>query len=338
MHANRGRLRLRLRSHACDLQISRTTPIRGSRPRVRYPERVRQVELEVTPPRDTMVTRTVCSFYRKQRVARRSIHARGTYALGLGLAALFGLACSDGPVVVLGDRAPPRYRFAPPEVVSELSVPAKTDNPTLTADMLEIFFTSERDRVPADIFVAERSDRADRFGPPRRVDAVSAAGVETSPAVSADGLTLWFASDRAGGEGALDIWVATRKMRAAAWSAPANLPALNSNTNDIPRPPGQHARVMPMASERDTPGYYQILFTARRALRAVRETRAGSGARVSESEHRRRLSQRRRVDVVLCDGAAVRRGRPVHGITALDLRRVRVRHAARRLEHQERRA
>jgi hypothetical protein len=187
----------------------------------------------------------------------------GVRATCVGLLVLCGAACSDGPVVVLGDRAPPRWRFAPPEVVSELSVPAKTDNPTLTADLLEIFFTSERDGIPADVFAAERSTRSAPFGPARRVEAVSAAGVETSPAVSADGLTLWFASDRAGGHGDLDIWVATRRTRDAEWSEPANVDALNSSAKEIPRPLGQHARVMPMASDRDTPGYYQILFASR---------------------------------------------------------------------------
>jgi hypothetical protein len=81
--------------------------------------------------------------------------------------------------------------------------------------------------------------------------------------VSADGLTLWFASDRASGSDDLDIWVATRSARGAAWSAPVSLDALNSDAQDIPRPPGQRARVMPMASDRDSPGYYKIQFATR---------------------------------------------------------------------------
>lgn len=189
----------------------------------------------------------------------RTIVAR----VALTLLALSSPACSEAGVVVLGDREAPRYRFDPPEVVGELAVPAKTDNPTLTADLLEIFFTSERDGIPADIFVATRSERDASFGPAERIDALSAPGVETSPAVSADGLTLWFASDRAGGHGDLDIWVATRSAREAAWSVPVNLDALNSSAKDIPRPIGQHARVMPMASDRNTRGYYEVLFASR---------------------------------------------------------------------------
>lgn len=177
------------------------------------------------------------------------------------------LGCGDGPLVVLGEEAPLRFRFEPPERVAELDAPAKTDNPSLTADMLEIVFTSERAGGP-DLFLAARADRTLPFGPAQRIDALSAPGVETSAAVSADGLTLWFASDREGGLGDLDIWVGTRSARGAAWSPPANVAALNSSAKDIPRPPGQRARVMPMASDRDMPGYYQIHFAERPAISA----------------------------------------------------------------------
>lgn len=172
-------------------------------------------------------------------------------------------ACGEGPVLVLGDQAPPRYRFDAPTLVTELSVPAKTDNPTLTADLLQIYFTSERNGGGADVFVATRSTRAAPFGDVQRVDAVSSDGIETSPAVSADGLTLWVGSDRAGGQGGLDIWVARRTDRDAAWSSPENLAALNSPDQDIPRPPGQRGRVMPMASDRAMPPFYQVQFATR---------------------------------------------------------------------------
>lgn len=172
-------------------------------------------------------------------------------------------ACGEGPLLVLGDREPPGYRFDPPQLVAELSVSAKTDNPTLTADMLEIFFTSERDGESADVFVARRSQRAEPFGEVERLVEVSSAEVETSPAVSKDGLTLWLASDRPGGQGGLDIWVARRGSRTAAWSQPENLLPLNSSGQDIPRPLGQGQRVMPMASDRASAPYYRVLFAER---------------------------------------------------------------------------
>jgi hypothetical protein len=84
------------------------------------------------------------------------------------------------------------------------------------------------------------------------VTAVNGDSFETSSAISTDGLTLWFGSDRAGGVGANDIWVTQRATRASAWSTPENVLALNSPADDIPRPPGEHALVMPMSSTKAT--------------------------------------------------------------------------------------
>jgi len=184
------------------------------------------------------------------------------------LAALGAGGCGDAGIVVLGDRDAPRWHFGEPRRLDELAAPAKTDNPSLTADMLELYFTSERNLGPAEIFVAERAQRDEPFGAPRLVRELSSPVIETTPAVSADGLVLWFASDREGGLGDLDVWVATRAARGDAWSAPENLAALNSANKDIPRPLGQRGQVMPMASERDSPGYYRIFF-AERAGRAA---------------------------------------------------------------------
>jgi hypothetical protein len=52
---------------------------------------------------------------------------------------------------------------------------------------------------------------------------------DAGPSLSADGLSLYFASDRPGGYGDFDIWVSTRKSKTAPWGQPANLgPTVNS--------------------------------------------------------------------------------------------------------------
>jgi hypothetical protein len=182
---------------------------------------------------------------------------------------LLAASCGDGTLLVLGDRDPPALHFAAPRRVAELSSPSRNDNPSLTADQLEIYFTSERGGVPADIWRAQRSDPAQPFGQPELVAELNSPRNETSPVISADGLTCWLASDRAGGRGDLDIWVATREARTATWSPARNLSELNSAGKDIPRPPGQHELVMPLASDRDTRGYYQIYFATRSAPSAA---------------------------------------------------------------------
>jgi len=54
-----------------------------------------------------------------------------------------------------------------------------------------------------------------------------------APAVSADGLELYFASDRPGGQGDLDIWVSRRITTNDDWGVPVNLgPTVNSTAAD----------------------------------------------------------------------------------------------------------
>lgn len=63
---------------------------------------------------------------------------------------------------------------------------------------------------------------------------INTAGIEQHPTISKDGLSLYFASDRAGTLGGLDIWVSHRASADDPWSAPVNLGAnINSAGNDL---------------------------------------------------------------------------------------------------------
>ena len=179
-----------------------------------------------------------------------------------GALAAAGAAC-DGTVVDIGDPRPPPYRFGTPHMLAELDTTTSNQNPTLTADLLDITFTSNRSDMAADVWTAHRASPGDPFDPPTLVAEASSPLYETSPAIALDGLTLYLGSDRDGGLGDADIWSATRADRTMPWSAPANLAALNSAAKDIPRPPGQHGLVMPMSSERDSAGSYKTYLTLR---------------------------------------------------------------------------
>lgn len=172
---------------------------------------------------------------------------------------LSAAACVDSRVLVLGQRTQDAWRFGEPRLLTELASPAKTDNPSLSTDLLEMYFTSER-TGSADIYVAERSSAQASFATPVRVEALSTAGFETSPALSADGLSLYWSSDREGGVGDYDIWRSTRPSRGAPWSTPENQRALNSSGKDLPRLPGLHGSVMPISSDRAEPSYYAVMF------------------------------------------------------------------------------
>jgi Tol biopolymer transport system component len=71
---------------------------------------------------------------------------------------------------------------------------------------------------------------SDAWGPPVNLAApVNSEYAEGNPAITADGLTLYFSSLRPGGLGGWDIWLTTRPTRESPWGQPVNLgSAINS--------------------------------------------------------------------------------------------------------------
>jgi hypothetical protein len=198
-------------------------------------------------------------------------HAWRTFAI-FGVVP-FAAAC-HGEIVTIGEKPAPTYHFGPPRLVVELAAYARTNNATLTEDLLEIYFASTRDQNDLDVWTASRAARTDAFGAPQKVRPVSSRNTDTGSSVSADGLTLWIASERRGmgASGGLDIWVSTRAARGTDWGEPAVVPALNSSSFDIPRPPGAHGLVMPLGSERGPGSVYRTWFASRASILSPFET------------------------------------------------------------------
>src|SRR5437667_9026461 len=65
---------------------------------------------------------------------------------------------------------------------------------------------------------------------------VNSGFIDAGPALSKDGLSLYFNSNRPGGFGGNDIWVSQRASREDAWGEPVNLgPTINTASNeDVP--------------------------------------------------------------------------------------------------------
>jgi hypothetical protein len=193
----------------------------------------------------------------------RPAASANTALRAIGVIALLVLAACTGKTIALGSRDPAPYHFETPKIVPELASNARTDNPTLTADLLEIYFTSDRESGNGDVWVATRSDPSQPFGSLASIAEVNSILFETSSAISADGLTLWFGSDRTGGVGSTDIWQSTRRSRSDPWQSPFNVVALDTAVEDIPRPPGQHGLVMPLSSKQGSSVIYQTFLAAR---------------------------------------------------------------------------
>jgi WD40-like Beta Propeller Repeat len=138
---------------------------------------------------------------------------------------LLGTVAGDG-----GSATPPR--FAPPTLVAALSdTTAIDEDPTFTGDLVELFFMSNR-AGSRDIWTSKRASASDPWQAPARVTELDTADSDWAPAVSLDGLRIWFASDR-GSVGQGQIWRASRASRAAAWDPPAAVAELASGSIDF---------------------------------------------------------------------------------------------------------
>jgi Tol biopolymer transport system component len=104
--------------------------------------------------------------------------------------------------------------FGRTEVVPELSSEGNDLRPTIRHDGKEIFLSTDRDGSMAgsqDIWAATRIGRGQPWSTPENLGSpVNTAASEQQPSISDDGSTLYFASDRPGGSGDLDLWVTTR--------------------------------------------------------------------------------------------------------------------------------
>lgn len=113
---------------------------------------------------------------------------------------------------------------------NELSSPSTDEDPTPTADGLELFLVSSRNGG-SQIFRATRATRADAWGSPQQVPELTGGGSGTIE-LSADALTMWFGSVGTGGAGTEDIWMTTRSDRAATWAQPVPVVELSSAFTD----------------------------------------------------------------------------------------------------------
>ena len=134
-------------------------------------------------------------------------------------------------VVPLDDR---ELRFGDPTPIAWEQPESGAAFPHVTPDGLTVLFASDRagGRGQRDLWIASRASHAAFWGTPVHLSGpVNTAAIEDDPFLSADGLELYFDSNRPGGSGGRDLWIATRPSTAAEFGAPENLgPAINSSS------------------------------------------------------------------------------------------------------------
>ncbi|NVB76911.1 MAG: hypothetical protein HOV81_00820 [Kofleriaceae bacterium] len=109
--------------------------------------------------------------------------------------------------------------WSAPVEIAELTSGTGDDDPSLTNDLLEIYWGSHRagGYGGEDIWVARRASPTDPWGTPSNVTELNSAFAETTMKVTGDGLAMYFTSTRGGNA---DLYFSSRMSRSDAWSIP----------------------------------------------------------------------------------------------------------------------
>ena len=133
--------------------------------------------------------------------------------------------------------APKFSAWAAPTNLTVLNSAFNEGGPAISKDGLSLYFQSDRPggQGLADLYVSERESVEDPWGPPQNLGAVVNTAFNDNVAnLSRDQHYLFFASDRPGGAGNLDMWVSWREHTHDnfGWQPAVPLVPLNSASID----------------------------------------------------------------------------------------------------------
>lgn len=137
---------------------------------------------------------------------------------------------------IFESRLDKKSKWSTPVPVDKINTEAEEGTPSFSGDFSEMYFTrcevGKRETKGCIIMVSKRT--GDNWGDPEDTKILPDSLVAAHPAVSADGLTLYFVSDKEGGFGSKDIYMVTRSGEGEAWSEPVNLgPDINTNGDEL---------------------------------------------------------------------------------------------------------
>lgn len=196
-----------------------------------------------------------------------------THRLGDGRALDAALAIPlDAALAIQPEAAPERpapLAFEPPTALTALG--EDNDDPSLSEDLRELYFNSKREGGAGreDIWYATRATASAAWLAPEAARALNTSDRETGIALSPDGLTLWFSSDRPGGHGGLDVYVARRATRAEPFAQPTLVEELSQAGDDLVSAVDARGLTLYLARRDDEDDDYD-LFVAERTSTSAR--------------------------------------------------------------------
>lgn len=137
---------------------------------------------------------------------------------------------------IFESRVDKKSKWSTPVPVENINTDAEEGTPCFSADYKDLYFTrceaGKREKKGCIIMHTTRS--GDKWNTPKNIGILPDSLVAAHPALSHDGLKLYFVSDMPGGYGSKDIYVSTRADESDKWSAPRNLgPDINTAGNEL---------------------------------------------------------------------------------------------------------
>lgn len=137
---------------------------------------------------------------------------------------------------IFESRLDKKERWSTPSPVQDLNTEFEDGAVSFTSDFREIYFTrcemGKRENKGCMIMTASRNESG--WSKPERLDILPDSLVAAHPAISPDGLTLYFVSILSDGYGGKDIYKVTRPSTNDSWSRPRNMgPEINTTGDEM---------------------------------------------------------------------------------------------------------
>lgn len=147
---------------------------------------------------------------------------------------LFFDSTRAGAHIYVATRSSTVATFGAPSQAANINSGSADVQPFVTSDGGELWFTSNRPGGLGSYDIYRSAKAGNAFGTPEAVVALNSASDEILPVLSADKLTVYFASNRAGGPGLTNIWTAHRSTATDGFPTPTLVTELSSNAIDYP--------------------------------------------------------------------------------------------------------
>jgi peptidoglycan-associated lipoprotein len=137
---------------------------------------------------------------------------------------------------IFESRIDKKNKWSMPVAVEALNSEFEDGTPNLSSDYKEIYYTrcEEGKREKKGCAIMYSVKKGDTWTDPKNLGIMPDSIVAAHPAISPDGLTLYFVSDIKGGFGGKDIYLVTHEKPGSPWSKPRNAgPDINTSEDDL---------------------------------------------------------------------------------------------------------